>query len=169
MASAGQTHNHIDETYEGETPDIWDNGYVIYNFENGARALLELCMFAEGSTFQEEISAVGMDGKIECFIPGPSRFWPTHLGPEPTPKIVTSPRNPRGPIEEEIRVDPALLIAGDHHGSTFYQHEKFQQVVLGNMKPEVTLHDGSMAVKMGMAAQESATLGQVVQLQAVQL
>ena len=109
MASAGQTHNHLNETYNGETPDIWDNGYVIVNFENGARALLELCMFAEGSTFQEEISAVGKSGKIECLIPGPSRFWPEHLGEEPTPKIVVSPRAPKGPTEIEIPVDPCLL------------------------------------------------------------
>lgn len=164
MASAGQTHNHLDETYESETPDIWDNGYVIVNFENGARALLELCMFAEGSTFQEQISAVGSTGKIECMIPGPSRFWPTHLGEEPTPKIVVSPRNPKGPVEIEIPVDPTILKAGDHHGSTFYQHEKFQQVVLGRMQPEVTLHDGSIAVKMGMAAQESARSGEACHL-----
>lgn len=164
MASAGQTHNHLDETYNGETPDIWDNGYVIVNFENGARALLELCMFAEGSKFQEEICALGSNGKIECMIPGPTRFWPEHLGTAPTPKLVTSPRSPKGPIEEDIRIDPKLLLAGDHQGSTFYQHEKFQQVVLGNMKPEVTLNDGKMAVKMGMAAQESARTGKTVPL-----
>ena len=164
MASAGQTHNHLNETYNGETPDIWDNGYVIVNFENGARAMLELCMFAEGSTFQEEISAVGKAGKLECLIPGPSRFWPEHLGKEPIPKIVVSPRSPKGPTDIEIPVDPALLKAGDHHGSTFYQHEKFQQVVLGNSAPEVSLHDGKMAVRMGMAAQDSARSGKVVHL-----
>lgn len=164
MASAGQAHNHVNERYQGEAPDIWDNGYVIYNFENGTRALLDLCMFAEGSRFQEEISAVGVNGKLECLIPGPSRFWPEHLGAEPTPKLVTSPRNPKGPVEEDVPVDPKLLIAGDHHGSTFYQHEKFQQVVLGNKKPEVTLDDGRLAVKMGMAAQESARLGQLIPL-----
>ncbi|MEM6307457.1 MAG: Gfo/Idh/MocA family oxidoreductase, partial [Pseudomonadota bacterium] len=29
MASAGQSVNHLGESYLGETPDIWDNGYVI--------------------------------------------------------------------------------------------------------------------------------------------
>ena len=42
MASAGQAVNHTDETYEGAIPDIWDHGYVIADFENGARAMLEL-------------------------------------------------------------------------------------------------------------------------------
>jgi len=46
MASAGQAVNHLDERYAGETPDVWDHGYVLVDFENGARAMLELCMFA---------------------------------------------------------------------------------------------------------------------------
>ena len=59
MASAGQDVNHLNETYDGRSSDILDNGYVIVDFENGARAMLELCMFAEGSEYQEEISVVG--------------------------------------------------------------------------------------------------------------
>jgi len=56
MASAGQAVNHLDERYADETPDIWDHGYVIIDFKGGARAMLELCMFAEGARYQEEIS-----------------------------------------------------------------------------------------------------------------
>lgn len=164
MASAGQTHNHLDENYDGKVPDIWDNGYVIVDFASGARAMLELCMFAEGSQYQEEISATGVEGKIECLVPGPGRFWPKQLGDAPTPKLIVSPRNPRGPKTLDIPVDPTLLEAGDHNGATFYQHQKFQQVVLGNANPEVTLQDGWMAVRMGMAAQESATKGIAIKL-----
>ena len=54
MASAGQAVNHLDERYDGEVPDILDNGYVLVDFESGARAMLELCMFADGSRYQEE-------------------------------------------------------------------------------------------------------------------
>ncbi|MBD8890640.1 Gfo/Idh/MocA family protein [Roseibium litorale] len=165
MASAGQNANHLDERYDGETPDILDNGYVIVDFENGARALLELCMFAEGARYQEEISAVGPVGKIEALVPGPGRFWPEHLGEPPVPQVIVSPRNPKGPRVLEIPVDPKLLAAGDHNGSTFYQHEGFLAVVRGQKSaPEVTVQDGSMAVLMGMAAQESARTGQAVLL-----
>ena len=164
MASAGQSVNHLDEVYDGRKSDIWDNGYVIVDFASGARAMLELCMFAEGSKYQEEISAVGPVGKIECLVPGPGRFWPSHLGPAPTPKLIVSPRNPQGPKEFELPVDPALLAAGDHNGSTFYQHQKFQQVVLGKGRPEVSLRDGWLAVAMGMAAQKSAATGKAVTL-----
>ena len=162
MASAGQTFNHLDETYDGVQSDIWDNGYVIVDFASGARAMLELCMFAEGSQFQEEISAVGQRGKIETFVPGPGRFWPADLGEPPTAKLVLSPRDPKRPETRPIPVDPLLLEIGDHNGSTYYQHQKFQQVLLNNGNPEVTLHDGLMAVKMGMAAQKSALSGQAV-------
>ena len=164
MASAGQAVNHLDERYEGQTPDIWDNAYVIVDFESGLRAMLELCMFAEGARYQEEISAVGPKGKIDCLVPGPGRFWPAHLGEPPVPQVIVSPRAPKGPQVLEVPVDPALLAAGDHNGSTFYQHQGFARVVRGAQSPEVSLLDGWWAVAMGMAAQESARTGQAVDL-----
>ncbi|WP_201744727.1 Gfo/Idh/MocA family protein [Neoaquamicrobium microcysteis] len=162
MASAGQAVNHLDERYGNETPDIWDNGYVIIDFASSARAMLELCMFAEGSRYQEEISAVGAAGKIECLVPGPTRFWPPEAGDPPTPLVVVSPRQPGGPRVVEIPVDPTLLAAGDHNGSTFYQHQRFCAALRGEGPVEVTLEDGWRAVAMGIAAQRSARAGVVV-------
>ncbi|WP_411890939.1 Gfo/Idh/MocA family protein [Yoonia sp. SDW83-1] len=164
MASAGQSLNHIDERYDGQVPDIWDNGYVILDFAKGARAMLELCMFAEGSKWQEEISAVGPKGKIEALVPGPGRFWPKLLGDPPVPQMIISPRAPKGPYVSEIPVDPALLDAGDHNGSTFYQHQRFNAVLRGEGEVEVTLADGAKAIQIGLAAQESARTGQAVTL-----
>jgi predicted dehydrogenase len=164
MASGGQAVNHLDESYGGERPDIWDHAYVIVDFESGLRAMLELCMFAEGARYQEEIAAVGPKGKIECLVPGPGRFWPAHLGEPPVPKVIVSPRDPKGPIELDVPVDPALLEAGDHNGSTFYQHQGFARAAQGQQAPEVCLTDGWWAVAMGMAAQESASTGQAVDL-----
>jgi len=164
MASAGQSLNHIDERYDGVAPDIWDNGYVILDFAKGARAMLELCMFAEGSKYQEEISAVGPKGKIEALVPGPGRFWPKLLGDPPVPQMIISPRAPKGPYVSEIPVDPALLEAGDHNGSTYYQHQRFNAVVRGEGEVEVTLADGAKAIAIGLAAQESARTGQAVLL-----
>ncbi len=164
MASGGQLVNHLDEVYDGETSDIWDGAYVIVDFKHGARAMLELCMFAEGSIYQEEISAVGPLGKIEAKVPGPTRFWNKALGPAPVPVVVVSPRNPVGPVTHETPVDKSLLTAGDHHGSTYYQHVQFLKVVRGETTPEVTLDDGAAAVRMGMAAQESARTGLAVAL-----
>ncbi|WP_420859862.1 Gfo/Idh/MocA family protein [Marivivens marinus] len=164
MATGGQSVNHLNETYDGQVPDIWDNAYVIVDFAGGARAMLELCMFAEGSRYQEEVTAVGPTGKIEALVPGPGRFWPKDLGDPPVPQLIVSPRSPKGPRMSEIPVDPTLLAAGDHNGSTFYQHQRFNAVVRGEGTPEVTLEDGMWAVRIGLAAQESARTGQAVSL-----
>jgi predicted dehydrogenase len=163
-ASASVAHNHRDERYPDGTPDILDNAYVLVDFASGQRAMLELCMFAEGARYQEEISVVGPIGKAECFVPGPGRFWPEHLGEAPVPKVVISPRHPKGPRELDVPVDPVALAAGDHNGSTLYQHQRFNAVVRGQGQVEVALRDGLAAVMIGLAAQESARIGQAISL-----
>ena len=164
-ASGGMEVNHLEERYDGRQPDILDQAFVLVDFANGRRATLDLCMFAEGSEFQEELALVGDAGKVECRIPGPDRFWPEHLGQPPTPELIFSPRDPKGVRKEAVPVDPILLAAGDHHGSTYYQHLKFQEVVRGRVKVEVSLEDGIRAVLIGLAAQESIATGQAVHLQ----
>jgi predicted dehydrogenase len=164
MASAAQDVNHKAERYDGRVPDIWDNAYVIVDFASGARAMLELCMFAEGARYQEEISAIGPAGKIEAQVPGPGRFWPATLGPAPTPLLTVSPRSPKGPYTVEVPVDPQLLEAGDHNGSTFYQHQRFAGVLRNGGRVEVTVADGTRAVQIGLAAQQSVLTGQAVTL-----
>lgn len=47
-----------------QVPDIIDNAYVIIEFDNGSRGMLDLCMFAEGSKNEQEISVVGDIGKV---------------------------------------------------------------------------------------------------------
>ena len=165
MASAGQRNNHLNEVCQGQAADIWDTAFVIFEFESGARALLDLCMYADGSVWNEEITAVGRDGKIECRIPGPPRFWPDSLPEPPEPELVLSPRAPIGPTTQRFSLDQTLQDAGDHHGSTFYQHQKFLDLVCGRLvEAEVSLEDGLRAVKMGLAAQESARTHQMIEL-----
>ncbi len=165
MASGSQAVNHMDEPYEDVAPDVLDSGYVIVDFANGARAMLELCMFAEGARYQEEVTAVGSKARIDALVPGPGRFWPDHLGDAPVPQLIISPRDPKGPEVREIPVDPELLEAGDHNGSTFYQHARFLALVRGEIaEPEVTLDDGWAAVGMGLAAQISIREGRSVLL-----
>ena len=161
-ASGGQDVNHLDERYNDQTPDILDNALVIVDFASGQRAILELCMFAEGSRFQEEVCVVGSNAKVEAKVPGPTRFWNTASGQAPTPEVVISPRN-APPVETEVPVDPKLLKAGDHNGSTFYQHQGFRASLDGG-PIEVSLSDGAWAVRMGLAAQESIATGKAIDL-----
>jgi len=58
-----------------------------------------------------------------------------------------------------------ILAAGDHHGSTFFQHEKFLELVrTGKGAPDVSLMDGYWSVLVGEAAEESARSGQAIDL-----
>jgi myo-inositol 2-dehydrogenase / D-chiro-inositol 1-dehydrogenase len=167
FASGSMNHNHNDESYAGRAPDILDNAYVVLDFPGRRRAMLELCMFAEASEYQEEIIAVSPLGKITCRVPGPSRFWPQDvMGPQPVAELVIEHREPRRREHRDIPVDSVLLEAGDHNGSTFYQHEKFLAVVRGTGRVEVTLADGISAALIGLAAEHSAATGTTVDLAA---
>jgi predicted dehydrogenase len=152
-ASGGSDVNHRDERYGGEVPDILDNAYVVVDFASGVRAMLDLCMFADGAYWQEIIAATGDQGRVECFIPGPARFWPG--GGERVAEIEISPRASKRPARRPIHVDEAVLKAGDHHGSTYFQHVRFRAAVLDGAPVDVTMADGLKAVAIGLAAERS--------------
>ncbi|MEM8750419.1 MAG: Gfo/Idh/MocA family oxidoreductase [Pseudomonadota bacterium] len=162
-ASAAVDVNHLDERYDGQQPDIIDNAYVTVEFANGCRGNLDLCMFAEGSYWQEVVSVTGDKARIDACIPGPARF--SADGKERHSEVILSDRVTKEPARETIDVDHAVLAAGDHHGSTFFQHQKFLQMVRsGNGQPEVSLEDGLWSVRVGEAAELSAKSGQAVVL-----
>ena len=163
FASGGQDVNRLTPSSDGPASDMLDNAFVLVDFDNGMRACLDLCMFAEGRWFQEEITATGQDGQLEARVPGPARFWPG--GDERASQLVHAPRAPKGVTIEDVDVDPMILRAGDHHGSTFFQHQRFAALVrAGHGAPDVTLEDGYRAVAIGLAAERSAAERQVVAL-----
>jgi len=161
-ASGGQDVNHLNEIYDGRRSDIIDNAMVIVDFDNGVRGLLELCMFADGTYYQEHISAVGDQAKVEALVPGPSRFWSDTS--EREAQIIVSPRLSKLPEQRPVPVDETLLSAGDHHGSTYYQHLYFNRTIREGGKPDVTLKDGTRAVEIGTAAELSIRTHQPVLL-----
>jgi myo-inositol 2-dehydrogenase/D-chiro-inositol 1-dehydrogenase len=156
-ASGNADVNFRDEDYDGLRPDILDNAFVVVDFDNGLRAMLDLCMFAEGSNWQEAIAVTGDIAKAEAFVPGPSRFAPD--GKERHSEFVLSPRATKREEREIVDVDAAILAVGDHHGSTFFQHQKFLEMIRNGGMPEVSLEDGLKAVRIGLAAEKSAKTG----------
>lgn len=177
-ASGAADVNFLEERYGGKTPDIIDNAFVIIDFASGVRASLSLCMFCDGSYFQEEISVLGAKGKLQCLVPGPDRLWAVDnlddlghstgfTGEHRESEIVYSPRSPKGPIRETVKVDTNLQLAGDHQGSTFYQHRKFLDAVRGQGTVEVTVNDGLQAVLMGLAAEQSIREHKAVEISAL--
>ncbi len=153
---------HADEKIAGRVPDILDHAYVIVEFANNSRAMLDLCMFAEGSYWQEVISATGEKARIDAMVPGPARFAPG--GVERASRLVISNRGTKQEEVHDIHVDKRVLAAGDHHGSTFFQHEKFAATIRSGGAPEVGVRDGLLAVAVGAAAEESVRTGLPVTL-----
>jgi predicted dehydrogenase len=152
--SGGMDVNHLDERYDGRSPDILDNSFTTVDFANGVRAMLDLCMFADGAENQEEITAVGDAGRLDVLIP--------------SGMIVHSPRvgfrNPKRVTTRVVEVDATALKVGTHHGSTFYEHQRFNAAVRGEGAVEVTAKDGLMAVAIGTAAEISAREKRVVEM-----
>lgn len=146
--------NHLDEAYGGERPDIIDNSYTTVDFANGVRAMLDLSMFADGAENQEEITAVGDTARLDVLIPEGALVHSPRVGF----------RNPKQATRRVIEVDQAALDAGSHHGSTFYEHQRFNAAVRGAGPVEVTARDGMLAVAIGTAAEISAREKRVVEM-----
>ena len=140
-----------------------DNAYAVVDFENGARGMLDLCMFAEGSYWQELLTVTGDRARVEVRVPGPSRF--SADGHERQAEICISDRDSLRERTETVDVDETILRAGDHHGSTYFQHQRFFDLVRsGNGEPELSLLDGLWSVIVGEAAEESARTGRAVEV-----
>jgi predicted dehydrogenase len=145
-ASGAQDVNHLDETYDGRTPDILDNAFVVVDFDNGARASLDLCMFAEATMNEQEISLVGDLGKAEALV----TQGIVRLGLRADGWFQTNER-----LVNNADLPAAILHQGAHHGSSWREHVAMQRAIRNNMHAEVTLHDGLMSVAMGEAAHRS--------------
>jgi len=144
-ASGGQDVNHLDEVYDGEVPDILDNAYVIVDYENGCRAHLDLCMFAESSRNEQELVATGNGGKLECYIPDGI----LRIGTRKFKDFETI----------EVDQDERVRYEGLHHGASYLEHLDLLDCIRNGRPPKVTASDGMMAVAIGIAAHRSIDEG----------
>jgi myo-inositol 2-dehydrogenase/D-chiro-inositol 1-dehydrogenase len=140
-ASGAQDVNHLQERYDGETPDILDNAYVIVDYEGGRRACLDLCMFAESSRNEQEIVATGDAGKLEVHVP--------------SGRMVRGGRRYREWEEVQPQADPRIAYDGLHHGASYLEHLLFLEAIRTCAAPEVGVRDGLLSVALGVAAHRS--------------
>jgi myo-inositol 2-dehydrogenase/D-chiro-inositol 1-dehydrogenase len=165
IASGGQAVNHLDESYrtersDREVPDILDNAFVVVDFAGGARALLDLCMFAEGSRWEQELVATGDAGKVEANVPG---FMEVVRGRRP--ELVLGSRGPDWPVEvSEVADDDRVAVQGGHHGASYLEHLAMVDVVRRGERPQVGVDDGVWSVAMGVAAHRSIDEGRAVEM-----
>jgi myo-inositol 2-dehydrogenase / D-chiro-inositol 1-dehydrogenase len=164
-ASGGQDVNHLNERYPGnpagEIPDILDNAFVVVDYANGGRGLLDLCMFAEASTNEQELVAVGDRGKVESKV---------------TEGTVVIGR--RGPalIDSIGRAGPPTMLAvnassdnriehvGYHHGASYLEHLGFLDAIRDDIAPAVTVEEGLWSIAVGVAGHQSIAEGRPILL-----
>lgn len=158
MASGGQDVNHLDEAYDGRVPDILDNAFVIVEYPGGVRGALDLCMFAEGGRFEQELSITGDRAKLEATVPGDvvwvgerdkSPFGSAHGDP---PREVPAPMDPRVPYPDF------------HQGASFMEHLDLKAAIRSGGPAGVTVNEGMWAVATGAAAHRSIDEGRPVEL-----
>ncbi len=135
----GQAVNHLDERYDGETPDILDSAFVAVEFDNGVRASLDLCMFAEGSLNNEELAVVGDLGKVESFLPSSTVRYGLRSGWG-------------GGVTEETVRDTAVEVEGFHHGASYLEHIDVMTAIREGTPAKVSADDGLWSVVLGAAA-----------------
>lgn len=158
FASGDQRVNHLNEAYAGRRPDILDSAYVIVEYPSGARAMLDLCMFAENSVDNEHVVIVGDEGKLESLLPsltlrhGRREDWGTREAwgqPSGTGKGVSMRRV----------WDNNIKYAGQHYGASYIEHQRFAAAVREGRPPEISLEEGLRSVAVGLAAHRSIDTG----------
>ncbi len=159
-ASGSQLVNHLDERYNGHTPDIIDSAYVVVDYQDGARGLLDLCMFADASHDQQEFAVMGDKGKIEALVPSDI----VRIGLRDSHTI--------GNVTTE-KVTSTAAYMGLHHGSSYIEHQHFLEAICSLNTAErressvVSLQAGMLAVAMGAAGHQSILRGSAVHLSEV--
>jgi myo-inositol 2-dehydrogenase / D-chiro-inositol 1-dehydrogenase len=160
-ASGAQDVNHLDERYGGRTPDILDNAFVIVDYPSGARAMLDLCMFAENSVDNEHITVVGHEGKLESLLPsltlrhGRREDWGRR-------EVWGQPSGTGRGVSVRRVWDTNIKYAGQHFGASFIEHQRFAQAIRNGTPAEITLEEGLRSVATGLAAHRSIETGQAV-------
>lgn len=150
-ASGGQDVNHLDELYDGEPSDILDNAFVIVDYDNGVRASLDLCMFAEASRYEQEIVVVGAAGKAETRLPQGEG-------------VVVGRRVDRSLEIVPTPMDSSVAYEGFHWGASFIEVSRFCEAIRDGSPPEVNVMDGLWSVAVGEAAHRSIEAGVPVEI-----
>ena len=170
FASGAQRVNHLDESYGGphgpRTPDILDSAYVIVEYPSGARAMLDLCMFAEGSTDNEHVVIVGDEGKLESLLPS---LTLRHSRREDWGRRDAwgQPSGTGTGVNVRRVWDTRIKYAGAHFGASYIEHQHFAAAIRDGRPAEISLAEGLRAVATGLAAHQSIDEGRVVAMSEV--
>ena len=126
----------------GIQPDIFDNGWVIIEYEDGAKGMLGLSMF--GGRKPLSVSLLGDKGQLEAFF-GSQKIEYVKLG-EPGSEEIDAGRS-----NEHAHLN--------HNGGVYFEHLAFLDNVRNNRTPLTDIHVAKWSTLVGLAAEESARNG----------
>jgi len=166
FASGDQRVNFLDEVYEGKSSDMLDSAYVVLEYPSGARAMLDLCMFAENTLDKEHISVIGDGGKIESLLPSLEVRYGKRSSVGNFSEWTYDASKPKDLEIKKVWNDD-IKYKGFHYGASYLEHLKFFKAMKDSQEPEVTLEDGMRSVAVGIAAHKSIREGRVIQMSEV--
>ena len=155
-AIGGQAVNFTNFEYDGKKSDILDHAMVVIEYENGVQCNFNLCMFAP--MFREELVVCGTKGRLyayenEDYLPDHRKQ--THL------EILTGDH---GPSRISRPCYPSPIQSSGHMGATFFEHKYFIDAIDGNPRNTATIEEGFWSVVVGIAAEQSAKTGKIIQI-----
>ncbi|MEP7216366.1 MAG: Gfo/Idh/MocA family oxidoreductase, partial [Anaerolineaceae bacterium] len=137
------------------------SAYVVVEYSSGARAMLDLCMFAENSVDREHITVVGDEGKIESLLPsltvrvGRREDWGRR-------QAWGEPSGTGRGVSVRRVWDTDIKYTGHHFGASYVEHQRFAAAIHNGTPAEIGLEEGLRAVATGLAAHKSIDEGRVV-------
>ena len=124
----------------GVKPDIFDNGWVLVEYENGAKAMLGLCMFSHHPL---SIGVVGEAGKMEGLYAEQKIHY--HKSGEKRVEIDAKEGNEHAHLS--------------HGGGVYFEHLAFVDSIRTNRRPLTDIDVARWSTVVGLAAEESARKG----------
>jgi myo-inositol 2-dehydrogenase/D-chiro-inositol 1-dehydrogenase len=155
-ASGAADVNFRDEHHDGRTgPTFSTMDLLFVDFDNGVRGMLELCMFAEGST----VAGGHLGDRRQCQGRGAgagagtvfARWCRTGVGVCAFAPVQQDPSNGRSSMSITRSWRPVTITARPSSST-----RRFFAMVRDGGVPEVTLEDGLKSVRIGLAAEHSA-------------
>lgn len=162
-ASGDQRVNFLAEKYDGKPADMLDSAFVILDYPSGARAMLDLCMFAENTLDKEHISVVGDGGKVESFLPSLELRHGKRESVGNFSEWTYDASKPKDLIVKKVW-DERIKYPGFHYGASYLEHLEFNHAMREGHGPEVTLEEGMRSVAVGIAAHKSIESGRAIEL-----
>merc|ERR1712136_178761 len=122
------------------TPDIIDHAFIVVEFANGAKASLDLCMFAEDEQ-NEQVIAICERGKVEARSPESVVRIVERRHVSGTTREPLAPEQRAVPKVHEIPVPKELAAAGYHEGATYHELRAFVDSARNRRLTPVSAHE----------------------------